>query len=108
LVVWERPDGKNVVVDGHNRLKICLKHNLPYKVKKINFPTIGEVKDWMLDNQIGRRNLNPDQLSYYRGVKYFSIKKTRGGYRNVLSKGQNGLFDFRNPGGTFQSQRKHY
>jgi hypothetical protein len=33
--------------------------------------------------------LTPDQLSYYRGLKYLSLKKKKGGYDNVLSKGQN-------------------
>ncbi|RKX21924.1 MAG: hypothetical protein DRP45_11815, partial [Candidatus Zixiibacteriota bacterium] len=26
LVVWK---GKNILVDGHNRLKICKKHDIP-------------------------------------------------------------------------------
>ncbi|MCA4896305.1 MAG: hypothetical protein ING84_15000 [Cytophagales bacterium] len=43
----------------------------------------------MVENQMGRRNLTPDQLSYYRGLKYLSLKKKRGGYDSVLSKGQN-------------------
>lgn len=91
LVVWQRPDGSNVLVDGHNRLKICQKHDLPYKIKKVHFADMGEVKDWMVDNQLGRRNLNPDQMSYYRGVKYLALKNSKGGYKNVLSKGQNEL-----------------
>lgn len=91
LVVWQRPDGTNILVDGHNRLKICQKHGLPYKVKKINFDDLDQVKDWMVDNQLGRRNLNPDQLSYYRGVKYIAARQAKGGYKNILSKGQNEL-----------------
>jgi hypothetical protein len=78
-----------VLVDGHNRYKICKKNNIPYKVKKIDFKDIEEVKIWMVENQMGRRNLTPDQLSYYRGLKYLSLKKKKGGYDNVLSKGQN-------------------
>jgi hypothetical protein len=88
LVLWQRSDGTNILVDGHNRLKICQKHDLPYKVKKISFADIDEVKDWMVDNQLGRRNLNPDQLSYYRGIKYLSARQDKGGYKNVLLKGQ--------------------
>ena len=41
----------------------------------------------MIDNQMGRRNLTPDQLSYYRGLKYLALKKKKGGYANVKSKG---------------------
>jgi hypothetical protein len=91
LVLWQRSDGANILVDGHNRLKICLKHDLPYKVKKVSFADLDEVKDWMVDNQLGRRNLNPDQLSYYRGVKYLSARQDKGGYKNVLLKGQSEL-----------------
>lgn len=91
LIVWQKPDGTNILVDGHNRLKICQKHGLPYKIKKLGFSDMDQVKDWMLDNQMGRRNLTPDQVSYYRGVKYLSIKQAKGGYKNIQSKGQSGL-----------------
>ena len=36
---------------------------------------------------MGRRNLNPVQLSFFRGIKYLASKKDKGGYDNVLSKG---------------------
>jgi hypothetical protein len=86
LIVWQKSDSL-VLVDGHNRYKICQKHNLPFKVRRMNFEDINEVKVWMVDNQMGRRNLTADQMSYYRGVKYLSLKKQKGGYDNVLSKG---------------------
>lgn len=89
LIVWRKPNKKLILVDGHNRLEICRKHDLPYKVREAKFSTIHEAKQWMVDNQLGRRNLNPDQLSYYRGIKYLALKKNKGGYSQVLSKGQN-------------------
>ena len=89
LIAWQKKDDQLVLVDGHNRYKICKKNNIPFKVKKIDFKDIEEVKIWMVENQMGRRNLTPDQLSYYRGLKYLSLKKKKGGYDNVLSKGQN-------------------
>jgi hypothetical protein len=91
LIAWQKKDDQLVIVDGHNRYKICKKNNIPFKVKKIDFKDIEEVKIWMVENQMGRRNLTPDQLSYYRGLKYLSLKKKKGGYDNVLSKGQNDL-----------------
>mgnify|MGYP002336488951 CR=1 FL=1 len=42
----------------------------------------------MVDNQIGRRNLTADQMSYYRGLKYLALKKAKGGYENIKSKGK--------------------
>jgi hypothetical protein len=89
LIAWQKKDDQLVLVDGHNRYNICKKNNIPFKVKKIDFRDIEEVKIWMVENQMGRRNLTPDQISYYRGLKYLSLKKKKGGYINVLSKGQN-------------------
>ncbi len=87
LVVWER--GRQlVIVDGHNRYSICRKNNITFKIRKTTFNDIDEVKIWMVNNQMGRRNLTPDQLSYYRGIKYLALKRKKGGYENVKSKGQ--------------------
>lgn len=91
LIVWEKENKDIVLVDGHNRYKICIKNNLPFKVKKKEFKDIEEVKIWMIGNQMGRRNLTKDQMSYYRGLKYLSLKKKKGGYDNIRSKGQNDL-----------------
>lgn len=91
LIVWEKIDGNLILVDGHNRYKICEKHKIPYKTKKVKFDSIEDAKLWMVDNQMGRRNLNADQMSYYRGMKYLSLKKKKGGYAYVQSKGQNDL-----------------
>lgn len=90
LIIW-KAEGKNFLIDGHNRLRICRKHNIPYQTKELSFKDKEEVRLWMLNNQLGRRNLNPDQLSYYRGLKYIAIKNQRGGYENVQSKGQKEL-----------------
>lgn len=88
LIVWEKKDDEMVLVDGNNRYKICRKHGIPFKIKKVHFRDMEEVKIWMVDNQMGRRNLTPDQLSYYRGLKYLSLKKKKGGFVNVKAKGQ--------------------
>ncbi|MEL7001988.1 MAG: hypothetical protein AAFN93_04540 [Bacteroidota bacterium] len=90
VIAWENGD-ELILIDGHNRYKICTKHNLPFNVSKLDFKSLDEVKIWMLNNQLGRRNLNPDQLSYYRGLKYLGLKRKKGGYDNVLSKGQKEL-----------------
>ena len=89
LIVWQRTSGQLVLIDGHNRYKICEKHNISFSVKEKHFKDLEEAKVWMLENQMGRRNLNVDQMSYYRGLRYLSLKKKKGGYANVKSKGQN-------------------
>jgi len=90
LVVWSF-EGKHILMDGHNRYQICEKYDIPFQVIVKNFQVFEEAKVWMLNNQMGRRNLTPDQMSYYRGLKYESLKRQRGGYENVLSKGQKDL-----------------
>ena len=52
IVLW-----RNKVIDGHNRFKICLRHGIEYETVKLRFPFREEVKLWILDNQLGRRNL---------------------------------------------------
>lgn len=88
IIVWKHSH-KLIIVDGHNRYGICRKNKLPFKIKQLAFRNLEDAKAWMIDNQMGRRNLTPDQLSYYRGVKYLALKKKRGGYDNVKSKGHN-------------------
>jgi hypothetical protein len=40
------------------------------------FDAIQQVKNYMLDLQMGRRNLSPTQLAYYRGLRYNTQKIT--------------------------------
>ena len=59
LVIW---DGK--IIDGHNRYEICHKHEVPFETKEMFFDERGEVIEWIIKNQFGRRNLEP----YVRSV----------------------------------------
>jgi hypothetical protein len=88
LIVWENRD-VYTLVDGHNRYGICIAHGIEYKIEIKDFNDLEDVKAWMINNQLGRRNLTQDQISYYRGLKYENIKKRKGGYTYVESKGQN-------------------
>lgn len=49
------------IVDGHNRYSICKKYNIEYVVGTLGYETKDEVMQWMLDIQLGRRNLSPIQ-----------------------------------------------
>lgn len=91
LIVWDKSNEEKILIDGNNRYRICLENEIPFNIKELQFKNKEEVKDWMIDNQLGRRNLNPDQMSYFRGLKYERLKQSKGGYQRVLSKGQNGL-----------------
>lgn len=46
-----------VVIDGHNRFRICEKHSLPYKMLVFSFNDLLEAKQWALSTQKSRRNV---------------------------------------------------
>lgn len=56
LIVWN-----SIIIDGHNRYKICTEHNVPFKTIQKDFTDRNEVMLWMLQNQLSRRNLNDFQ-----------------------------------------------
>lgn len=90
LLIWDHQGGY-ILVDGHNRYRICQKHQLDFKINLMKFTDLDAVKDWMIDNQLGRRNLTSEQTSYLRGMRYNLEKQEKGGYDKVKSKGQNDL-----------------
>ena len=51
-----------VIVDGHNRQRLCEKHGLPYQMAVFAFDDLLEAKQWALDTQKGRRNLDKWEL----------------------------------------------
>jgi len=53
IVLWE-----GLILDGHNRYEICITHGIEFEVKEIAFASREEAKVWILDNQLGRRNLS--------------------------------------------------
>ena len=59
LVVWHAPDGDDILIDGHNRWNISVKHGgIPFQIKRMEFPDRDAVIAWIADNQLGRRNLH--------------------------------------------------
>ena len=73
LVVWG-----NTILDGHNRFSICEKHGIKYLVRYMDFPGRDAAKLWIICNQLSRRNLSTEQISYLRGLRY-QIEKKDGG-----------------------------
>ena len=88
LVLWN-----GVLIDGYHRYGILTKHDLPFNTVSMDFDSRYDVIDWIIEHQIARRNLNPMQLSYYRGYRYNLDKKKIGNMtgRNQFSEelGQN-------------------
>ena len=87
LVVWAE---RGILLDGHNRKEICDQYGINYQVKEISLPDRDAAADWIDSQQLGRRNLSPDQMSLLRGRRYNRLKKGHGGNRkNGRSSDQN-------------------
>ena len=56
LVTWN-----GILVDGHNRYRIAQEHDINYVTVEKEFADMNAVKEWMVNNQLGRRNL-PDYV----------------------------------------------
>jgi hypothetical protein len=54
LIVWN-----DTLIDGHNRHKICTARNIPFSTAYKEFLDRDDAKLWIIDNQLGRRNLTP-------------------------------------------------
>lgn len=75
LAPWEY---EHILLDGHNRLAICQKHGLAYQTVEIDLPDREAAADWIIANQLGRRNLNPDQFTLLLGELHERGKKPEG------------------------------
>ncbi len=71
LVVWK---GHNILLDGHNRYDLCTQHGIEFKTVALELPDRMAAHDWIISNQLGRRNLTPEAVSYLRGKRYKSLK----------------------------------
>ena len=89
IIVWE-----GLIVDGHNRFTIAKKHpEIPFTVHEKTFANRYEAIIWICKNQLGRRNLTPEQKKYLIGKQYEAEKCANGGDRKsstAKSVGQNG------------------
>jgi prolyl oligopeptidase PreP (S9A serine peptidase family) len=85
LVVWVE---EKLLLDGHNRHEICTKNDIFYKIEEISLSDRQSAINWIVNNQLGRRNLTAAHLSYFRGKVYNSSKLQ--GQRNDLTCDQNG------------------
>ena len=51
-------DGKYVIVDGHNRYRICKEFGIPFKVEVLPIESIEDARTWLIETQLGRRNVS--------------------------------------------------
>jgi hypothetical protein len=80
--------GRELILgDGHNRHSICLKHGIEFETRVKEMPSREAAIQWVIDNQLGRRNLTDERRAYYRGKEYLSKKQQHVGEK--VSDGQN-------------------
>tara|TARA_R110000868_G_scaffold395285_1_gene666911 strand:+ start:3481 stop:4737 length:1257 start_codon:yes stop_codon:yes gene_type:complete len=58
LVIWN-----GILIDGHNRYRIATEYDIDFVTVEKQFADMNAVKEWMINNQFGRRNLNNYQRS---------------------------------------------
>ena len=72
LIIWD-----GVIVDGHNRYRILQKHpEIQFTTYEKAFSDRYEAIAWICKNQLGRRNLTPQQFKYLIGQQYEAEKCT--------------------------------
>ena len=92
IKIWEEPDtGEWIIIDGHNRYKILKKNSIKwhywqdYKIMT-ELETREDVKQWMLEQQLGRRNLT--ETERYEIVQKFKDFFQRKAKENQSSGGK--------------------
>ena len=70
LKVWQ-----GILIDGHNRYSICMRHGVLFDVQELEFDDREDVIEWIIRHQLSRRNQTPEQISYFRGKLYAQMKK---------------------------------
>jgi len=82
LIVWNN-NGKQILIDGHNRYQIAQKYNLSFATITKNFADIDEAIDWINRNQLGRRNLTDEQRKYLIGKIYNQQKENKENMKEI-------------------------
>jgi hypothetical protein len=81
IITWN-----GYIIDGHNRYKIATDWQLSFKSISKNFDNEYDVIEWMLVNQLGRRNITSEQKQYLIGKKYENEKQRHGGQIKGIEK----------------------
>lgn len=98
LVVWN-----GTIIDGHNRYKICTEHNIDFSVTEMSFDAEDDVIEWMIRNQLGRRNLTDFQRNEvalkYQGIIAMKMKErmSAGGGDKISDKAKAGTTNWSTP-----------
>ncbi len=75
LIIWTETlsngePGRTILLDGYTRYEICKKNRIQFTTREIKLKDRNEAKIWVIQNQLGRRNLT----SYQRGKLTLELK----------------------------------
>ena len=73
LVVWRRGD-ELILLDGHHRYELATQHGLDFSVVEMEFDAETDAVQWVLRNQLARRNLTDEQRTLLLGRYYNMLK----------------------------------
>ena len=74
LVVWRR-GGELILLDGHHRYELATQHGLDFSVVEMEFDDESHAVQWVLCNQLARRNLSDEQRTLLIGRLYNQVKQ---------------------------------
>jgi len=67
-----------VILDGHNRYKVCSKKKVKFETTEMKLSEKEDAIDFIIKNQLARRNLTPEQRWYLIGKTHETEKHRRG------------------------------
>ncbi len=76
ILLWEY-EGERILIDGHNRYNLCKELGIQPQVRMMEFKDLEAVKDKMIINQLGCRNLKtisgffPSRITIQSGKEMF-------------------------------------
>ena len=78
IITWN-----GYILDGHTRYRILKKHGfIKFEVEEIQLANKYEALAWICKNQLGRRNLTPEQKKFLIGKQYSVEHRKPGGNGN--------------------------
>ena len=75
ITAWRHNGSGAVILDGHNRFEICQEIGSAFRVNYMEFAERDQAVLWMINNQLGRRNLTREDFNMLVGRKYNATKK---------------------------------
>ena len=73
---------RGAILSDYLTYDYCIEHDTPFSTKEIPLSCTEEAIAWICNNQLGRRNLTPEQRRYLIGKRYEAEKASHGGPRD--------------------------